>query len=139
MTNFKTEFKTCSVEDFETEFDTSTTEDFESSFKSVVASDVREEKQEKTVRITENGTHEVVPDKDKVLKKVTVVTDVIGGDIEEYKGSYEVTPKVEEQVLPTAEKVMRNDVKIKEIPIFTVSNNSGGNTVFIGSEVENYG
>ena len=134
MQNFKTEFNAPSV-DFNTEFDSSPVTDFESEFESVVTSAVREEKQEKSVVITENGTHEVVPDADKVLKKVTIIADVLGGDIEEYKGSYEVTPQVVGQTLPTANKAMRNDVKIKEIPFFKVSNNSGGNTVFIGSEV----
>ena len=52
-----------------------------------------------------------------------------------YKGEYEVTPKVTEQTLPTAQKVLEKDVCVKKIPYFEVSNNSGGNTVFIGSEV----
>ena len=90
------------------------------------------ERQTKAITITENGTVEVSPDANKVLDKVTVTTDVLTGDAEEYKGSYEVTPKLEEQTLQTASKVMRNDVKIKEIPITTVSNSSGGNTVIIG-------
>ena len=90
------------------------------------------EKQTKAVTVNENGTVEIVPDGNKLLEKVTVTTDVIGGDTEEYKGSYEVTPKLEAQTLPTALKVMRNDVEIKEIPITSVSNSSGGNTVIIG-------
>ena len=52
-----------------------------------------------------------------------------------YEGEYEVTPKVAEQTLPTAQKLLEEDVHIKEIPYFEVSNNSGGNTVYIGSEV----
>lgn len=133
MQKSNTKFNTSSV-DFDTKFN-ATSDDFTTEFVSIVASAVREEKQEKTIRITENGTHEVVPDKDKVLNKVTVVADVIGGNVEEYKGQYEVTPKVEEQTLLTAQKVMRNDIKIKEIPFFEVSNNSGGKTIFIGNEV----
>lgn len=59
-------------------------------------------------------------------------TQTCDGETEEYKGSYEVIPKFEEQIIPTASKVMRNDMKIKEIPVVTVSNSSGGNTKIIG-------
>ena len=52
-----------------------------------------------------------------------------------YEGEYTVTPKTTEQTLPTANKLLRKDVFIKEIPYFEVGNNSGGNTVYIGSEV----
>lgn len=135
LQNFNAEFNTSPITDFKTEFNSSPIADFKAEFESVVTSAVREEKQEKSVVITENGTYEVVPDLNKVLKKVTITADIIGGDVEEYKGSYEVTPQVEEQTLSTARKVMRNDMKIKKIPYFETSNNSGGNTVFIGSEV----
>lgn len=128
---FDTEFISDGNEQiFDTEF-VADEQTFDSEFHSVV-SDVQPEEQEKTVTITENGTVEVLPDGDKLLNKVTVITDVIGGDVDEYKGSYEVTPRLEEQTLSTAHKVMRNDVKIKKIPITTVSNTSGGNTVIIG-------
>lgn len=118
MKSFDPEFVSCS-------------QDFEPEFESVVAG-VRKEEQEKTVTVTENGTEEILPDEGKTLSKVTVVTDVVGGDVKEYKGSYEVTPKFEKQTLPTARKTMRNDVIINEIPITVVSNSSGGNTVIIG-------
>ena len=52
-----------------------------------------------------------------------------------YEGEYTVTPKTTEQTLLTANKLLRKDVFIKEIPYFEVGNNSGGNTVYIGSEV----
>lgn len=52
-----------------------------------------------------------------------------------YDGEYVVTPKVKEQTLPTAEKMLTKDVTIKKIPYFEVNNNSGGNTVYIGNEV----
>ena len=58
---------------------------------------------------------------------------VIGGI--EYEGSYEVTPKVDSQNLPTKNKVLVDDMTVKAIPFFNVSNISGGSTVFIGSEV----
>ena len=52
-----------------------------------------------------------------------------------YTGDYAVTPKIESQTLPTREKVMVDDLTIKEIPFFNVSNTSGGSTVYIGKEV----
>lgn len=52
-----------------------------------------------------------------------------------YEGEYDVTPKVTEQTLATAHKLLEKDVHIKKIPYFKVSNTSGGNTVFIGREV----
>lgn len=57
----------------------------------------------------------------------------IGG--EQYEGSYDVTPKVEGQTMPTKNKVLIDDMTVKAIPIFKVSNTSGGNTVYIGNEV----
>lgn len=57
----------------------------------------------------------------------------INGEI--YRGDYEVTPKVDEQVLDTADKFMTDNVVVHEIPVFEVSNSSGGNTIYIGSEV----
>ena len=103
------------------------------SLKGVIAKTVEEvERQTKEITITENGTIEVVPDSLGLLEKVTVTTDVIGGDVPEYQGSYEVTPSSKEQTLSTAKKVMREDVKIKEIPYVEVSNASGGITVTIG-------
>lgn len=50
----------------------------------------------------------------------------------EYEGEYEVTPKIEAQTLPTAERLLMKDVKIEKIPYFEVSNNSGGITASIG-------
>lgn len=55
--------------------------------------------------------------------------------VPEYEGSYEVTPKVDAQILPTAEKKMTDNVTVKAIPYFDVSNPAGGKTIFIGSEV----
>jgi hypothetical protein len=57
----------------------------------------------------------------------------IAGD--PYIGDYAVTPKTEQQILPTKGKTMAEDVTIHPIPIFTVSNTSGGNTVYIAKEM----
>lgn len=53
----------------------------------------------------------------------------------DYMGDYEVTPKVTEQSLETKDKHMTDNVMIKSIPFFNVSNTSGGSTAYIGSEV----
>lgn len=52
--------------------------------------------------------------------------------VDRYEGDYDVTPKVEAQRLETKEKLMADDVRIKAIPFFEVSNNSGGDTIYIG-------
>lgn len=51
-----------------------------------------------------------------------------------YDGSYEVTPKINAQSLNTAEKVMREDLKVKSIPYYEVDNTKG-TTVYIGDEI----
>ena len=53
----------------------------------------------------------------------------------DYVGDYEVTPKINEQSLQTKDKHLTENVTIKSIPYFETSNTSGGNTVYIGSEV----
>ena len=60
-------------------------------------------------------------------------TGISSGEI--YDGEYVVIPKVTEQSLPTAEKFMEDDVTIKSIPYFNVSNTAGGSSVYIGSEL----
>lgn len=60
---------------------------------------------------------------------------VIVDTTEHYKGNYEVTPKTIQQVMQTRNLIMDNDVIINKIPYFETGNNSGGNTVYIGSEV----
>lgn len=53
-----------------------------------------------------------------------------------YTGTYEVTPSGKKTVLRTAQKTMRNDVTVHPIPYYEVSNTAGGNTVYIGGEIE---
>ena len=51
-----------------------------------------------------------------------------------YTGEYEVTPKTyEEQILPTRNKKLNNNITVKKIPQFEVSNEYG-NTLIIGEE-----
>lgn len=78
--------------------------------------------------VTKNGTYPV-PNGVDGFNPVNV--DVLQTQGEEYSGSYEITPAVEQQIMQTAEKVMREDVTIKEIPYAEVSNPAGGTTVII--------
>ena len=55
-----------------------------------------------------------------------------GEEYEQYEGEYSVSPKFTEQTLPTAKKILTEDVRVEEIPYFEVSNNAGGTTVTIG-------
>lgn len=65
------------------------------------------------------------------MGEVQVVTEFVGGEL--YKGEYVVTPKVVSQKMETKSKVMGDDVQIKAIPFFETANNSGGDTVYIGT------
>lgn len=67
------------------------------------------------------------------FEHLQVVSDNVGVDY--YKGNYTVTPKAEKQELATRQKFLTENVKIKEIPFFEVSNLEGGQTVFIGKEL----
>ena len=58
----------------------------------------------------------------------------VGGIIkqESYNESYEITPSVSQQILQTKNKTMINDLTIKSIPYYEVTNTSNGITVTIG-------
>lgn len=67
----------------------------------------------------------------------TAVKDLVDGygkDVPEYTGEYNVTPATEEQCLPTKNKLMRDDITVREIPYYETSNDTG-TTVYIGSKV----
>lgn len=64
------------------------------------------------------------------LGEVTVVHKIPSGKV--YEGDYTVTPKLEEQTLPTKDKVLTEDIQVEKIPITKTANSSGGNTVIIG-------
>lgn len=53
-------------------------------------------------------------------------------EYEKYEGEYEVTPRIVEQMLLTKDKVMKDNVKVKEIPFYEVDNLQNGKTVYIG-------
>lgn len=52
-----------------------------------------------------------------------------------YQGSYIVTPTVDGTILPTKNLIMIDDLTIKSIPYYQVTNPADGDTVYIGSEV----
>lgn len=55
-------------------------------------------------------------------------------DAEIYTGDYEVTPMTHTQILYTNDKLMTDDVTVKEIPYFETSNENG-TTVYIANTV----
>lgn len=59
---------------------------------------------------------------------------VVHGTGTEFDGPYEVTPKVNAQVLPTKHKHMTEDLTVLSIPYYEADNNKG-TTIFIASEV----
>lgn len=56
-------------------------------------------------------------------------------DNEIYRGEHEVVPQTFEQVLDTSHKYLLDNVTVRSIPFFEIGNESGGNTIYIGSEV----
>lgn len=50
-----------------------------------------------------------------------------------YTDDYEVTPKTYSQTLDTANKLLRDDITVLEIPYFETSNDSDGLTVYIAN------
>ena len=69
---------------------------------------------------------------------ITKFEDVVITDpyhIDEYTGSYDVTPNVDPQTLETKDKKMLDDVTIRKIPYYEVSNIYDGTTIYIGSDL----
>lgn len=61
------------------------------------------------------------------------------GAVTNYEGDYTIVPKPNEaQVLATAGKRMTDNLTVKEIPYYEVSN-TVGKTAYIGKEVKIYG
>ena len=58
------------------------------------------------------------------------VTELVGGEL--YEGDYVVRPEVDQQTLPTATKLMRDDLTVLAIPRHEVDNDAGGQTCIIG-------
>lgn len=53
-------------------------------------------------------------------------------DIDEYAGEYEVNPDFDGVILPTMNKTLTQNISVNPIQVESVSNLSGGRTVYIG-------
>lgn len=75
------------------------------------------------------------------FKGLQIVGNGSGGtDIPIYDGKYEVKPLAGKgTTLQTAQKFLEKNVFISQIPFSETSNASGGETAYIGMEVEFYG
>jgi hypothetical protein len=71
---------------------------------------------------------------DKLSGSVNV-SSVFTASNETYSGPYSVTPSMEPKTLSTKDKLMTKDVTVQAVPVFRVSNTSGGTTVYIANEV----
>ena len=76
----------------------------------------------------------IIP-QEPVNVQVGAVTRTSANDIPVYDGPYEAIPKVEAQTLTTAKKLMTDDVTVHGVPFYEVSNDQGGNTVYIAKEL----
>ena len=75
-----------------------------------------------------------IQDSPHINVNVSAITKVLpGGDV--FSGPYSVVPKVNAQMLNTADKYMAKDVSVDAVPFYSVSNQSGGNTVYIAKEL----
>lgn len=57
---------------------------------------------------------------------------ILGNFGEIYDGDYVVIPQIQEQSLTTKDKFLKDNVKIKKIPYYEITNISNGKTVYIG-------
>lgn len=60
--------------------------------------------------------------------------NIIHGEYPAYEGLYEVTPRAEAQTIETAKKLLEDDISIKAIPYYDVSNQYG-RTIYIGGDI----
>lgn len=72
----------------------------------------------------------------RIAGAAPVKVDVTGTAVvaaPEYSGPYDITPLFSTQILPTAKRLMQQDVTIKKIPQYEVSNDYG-TTLILGDE-----
>lgn len=54
-----------------------------------------------------------------------------------YDNSYEIVPKAfQSQVLETKDRVMKENLVVKEVPYWETSNDANGKTVYIADEIK---
>lgn len=83
------------------------------------------------VRVAQQGAVSV-----RIAGAVPVRVDVAGTAVVsalEYAGPYDITPFFSAQTLPTAKRLMQQDVIIEKIPQYEVSNDYG-TTLILGDE-----
>lgn len=56
---------------------------------------------------------------------------MIAKNFDNYTGTYTITPKIISQSIPTANKLMNDDVTVNGIPYYEVTNQQGGTTFII--------
>lgn len=55
-----------------------------------------------------------------------------------YDGAYEIVPKVSQtQTLPTGNRILKQDIIVREIPFYEAKNESDGMTAYIGKDIKN--
>lgn len=73
------------------------------------------------------------------IKVISISTDTVielksiseGNFFSKYEGSYDFTPTAHEQIAPTKNKVLKDNILVKATPYAEVSNLSGGYTATI--------
>lgn len=79
---------------------------------------------------------ELLVEDDSVTLELDAINNIPTNVYEKYEGDYVVIPqRGQGTVLETAEKLMSDNVTVKEIPYFVTSNLAGGKTCYIGKEV----
>ena len=68
------------------------------------------------------------------MRAVKADTAIVYYNADPYTGEYVVTPKVDQQTMPTRNKQMLDDVTVRSIPYYETSNASG-TTVYIAAEL----
>lgn len=68
------------------------------------------------------------------LSTLAANLDIGAGKLPDYEGSYQITPRVTEQVLATKNTSLTDNLTVLQIPYASVTNLSGGLTVTIGLE-----
>ena len=75
-----------------------------------------------------------IQDSPHINVNVSAITKILPeGDV--FSGPYNVVPKVNAQTLATADKYMTQDVSVDAVPFYSVSNQYGGNSVYIAKEL----
>ena len=76
-----------------------------------------------------SGSNENIP----LAPSEAINVNIVSGD--PYEGPYVVVPKIIDQTLETKDKLMEDDVLIREIPYYETSNIQNGVTVYIADNL----